>query len=172
MFFTHGSAIGKNYDIDTNTQRVVAFNSQFDKYVGVTERNADGSFKEKGNIPSDVITCANLAYNINRKNEFDSVNKVEVFVVNSENQIIYSVLANKSQPNNAFSNGDSFNDFLQKYNQMKIVTLGETVYRFSGETVYKYYFDVNQNGIHYSDVTGKVDKIVFTLVEITDFEEL
>ena len=85
MFFTHGSAIGKNYDIDTNTQRIVAFNSQFDKYVGVTKQNADGSFNEKGNIPSDVISCANLAYNINRKNEFDSVNKVEVFVKRRSN---------------------------------------------------------------------------------------
>ena len=166
MFFTHGSAIGKNYDIDTNTQRIVAFNSQFDKYVGVTKQNADGSFNEKGNIPSDVISCANLAYNINRKNEFDSVNKVEVFV--KCNGKTFEVSANKLQPNNAFLDGTTFNQFLQDYSDIKIVSK----FGVANETVYKYYFDVDQEGINYSDVTGKVDSITFTANETENFDDL
>lgn len=198
--FTSFSSIGKNYEIDTNTQRIVAFNSQFDKYAGITKQSNkkdDGyCFKEKSNIISDVITCANLAYNINRKNEYDEINHVEVAVrIDDEN--IYYLYPYETQPQNCFfinvnreqakiNNFDaktqtiSFYNFLQKYSNIKIVNINSKNYKSRGETIYEYYFDVNFDetgksstagkGIHYSEVTGKVDKIVFTAVKTIMFD--
>jgi len=154
MFFISGATLGKNYDIDLNTQRVIAFNSQFEKYVNTTKKNGS-KFVSKGNLPSDVISCANLAYNINRKNEFDSINKVDVEVICGGTK--YTIQPKEEQKNNEFYEGKSFFSFLEDYNEIKIS-------EDTNETIYKYYFDVGENGIHYSGVTGKVDKITFTAI--------
>lgn len=200
--FSQGASLGKNYDIDRRTEQITAFNSQFEKYAGrAIQRTTVAygySFEEKSNIPSDVITCANLAYNINRKNEYDDKNHVEV-IVKLGGSTSYYVYPYESQPKNYFlinmskssarnatsintsdsSQCKSFYEFLQQYSNVKIVNISSTNYNYSGETIYEYYFDVDKDetgtagmGLHYSDVTGKVDKIVFTAVKTNRFDDL
>ena len=203
--FRQGASLGRNYDIDRQTEQITAFNSQFEKYTGValqrknlSKEDYGYSFEEKSNIPSDVVTCANLAYNINRKNEYDVVNHVKVIVkINTNTYYIYPY---ESQPKNCFltinetaaknaaknsiSNTDtskckSFYDFLREYNDVKIVNISAKKYNSSGESIYRYYFDVDEDenghkgmGIQYSDVTGKVNKIVFKAVPTAEFDSL
>lgn len=199
--FRSGASLGQSYEADKLTQQITAFNSQFDKYVGVTiqsnRTNYGYAFEQKGNIPSDVVTCANLAYNINKKNDYDNVNKVSVIVVVGSKKFYIHPL--EMQPKNHFlidideahaksmtsvdtSNNSickNFYDFLQQFNEVKIVNITSDNYNSSGETIYKYYFDVNNDengnqgqGIHYSDITGKIDKIVFTAVETKKYDSL
>ena len=79
--FRQGASLGQFYETDQNTLQITAFNSQFEKYTNITERKpGELKFLAKGNLPSDVITCANLAYDINRKADFDEKDCVEVIV--------------------------------------------------------------------------------------------
>lgn len=191
--FRQGASLGQNYEADRNTERIQAFNSQFEKYTVITsQRNADYgySFDEKGNIPSDVITCANLAYNINRKNDFDENNCVEICVNVSPSKIYY-IHSAQAQPQNYFliniqkanaRNALSYNvansstcmgfyEFMKEYNNVKIVNISSTQYSSSAETIYEYYFDVLPDGIHYNQDTGKVDELIFTAVKTNRFDD-
>lgn len=196
--FRQGASVGQNYEADRITLQIQAFNSQFEKYTVVTDQRLENdgySFAEKGNIPSDVITCANLAYNINRKNEFDATNCVEVSVVIGGTT--YSIHSAEAQPKNHFliniskasarsatsyntsntSTCKSFYDFLREYNNVKIVNIDDPSktpndYSSYAETIYEYYFDVRPNGIHYNENTGKVDEMVFTAVRTNGFDNL
>lgn len=189
--FRQGASLGKNYEFDRLTEQIQAFNSQFEKYANTTIQRGSSygySFEQKGNIPSEVITCANLAYNINRKNEYDGANCVEVSVkVNGGTT--YYVHSAISQPKNYFliniskasarsatffdtnntSKCKSFYDFMKTYNNIKIVNISAGIYSTSAETVYEYYFDVNPDGIHYNEDTGKIDEIIFTAVPTNQF---
>ena len=203
--FRQGASLGQFYEADRNTERIQAFNSQFEKYdiSTIQRKEAYGfSFEEKGNTASDVITCANLVYNINKKNDFDEKNCVDLTVKIGASQQ-YHVYSAKSQPKEFFlinmsksftisrpsfstsntSECKSFNEFLQEYNKVKIVNINvpspHQNLSTSAETIYKYYFDVDKDesgtpgeGIQYSEITGKVNEIVFTLNETEEFDSL
>lgn len=189
--FRQGAAFGQHYDARIQTEQITAFNSQFEKYSNTTKQRVATygySFKQKGNIPSDVITCANLAYNINRKNEYDEINCVEVAV--KVDGKIYYVHSASAQPKNYFlinidkararsttsfdttntNKCKSFYDFMKEYNNVKIVNIIAGKYSTSSETIYEYYFDVNPDGIHYNENTGKIDEIIFTAVHTNMFD--
>lgn len=202
--FRQGASLGQFYEADRNTERIQAFNSQFEKYdLSTIQRSAayGYSFEEKGNTASDVITCANLVYNINKKNDFDERNSVEMIVKIGGTK--YYVHSAEYQPKEFFlvdesketarsktseyditsNKCKSFNEFLQEYNKVKIVNIAvPSPYQelsTSAETIYKYYFDIDKDesgtageGIQYSEITGKVNKIVFTLYETEEFDTL
>ena len=209
--FRQGASLGQFYEADRNTERIQAFNSQFEKYdLSTIQRKASYgySFEEKGNTASDVITCANLVYNINKKNDFDEKNCVDltvkigtskqyhVYAVDNQPKEYFFIDHTKSfyisarhmtwfQPSDPSFNTfcKSFNDFLQEYNKVKIVNINvpspHQDMSTSAETIYKYYFDVDKDesgasgkGIQYSEITGKVNKIVFTLNETEEFDSL
>ena len=187
--FTTGISLQRNYETDRNTEGIQAFNAKFERYLNVT-RGTVGSFDTIGNLPSDVITCANLAYNINMKNrgpkgEFDIQSGVEVVVrIGSTN---YYVNCCAQQPKDYFIKGKnrqqsslldvnltkkqldskpevyfSFNNFMEQYSKVQIGA--------DAKLLYQYYFDVdkdengNENrGLEYSEITGRVNKIVFTM---------
>ena len=200
--FSLGRSLGKSYEADEQTKQISAFNQQFERYSGKCSQSnskADGyCFRNKSNRVSDVITCANLAYNINKKNDFDEKNNVQVVVKVSASKNLY-VYPYKTQPKNYFltvtqsvaqtassfdtnntTNCINFYNFMEEYNEVKIVNIScEPNYSSSAETIYKYYFDVDKDennktgeGIHYSEITGKVDKIVFTLYKTKEFDTL
>lgn len=175
--FRQGASLGQNYEADRNTERIVAFNSQFDKYTNITNQWKDSehgyAFDTKGNLPSDVITCANLAYTINRKNDYDIENHVEVEVKLGGGKS-YNVFSEEIQPKDFFvlpsrSKATDFNSFLQYYSKVKIVNINSNKYKSSGESIYEYYFDVGADGLEYSEVTGKIKKIIFNCVETEEF---
>ena len=176
--FRQGASIGQFYEADRKTEQIQAFNSQFDKYTAVTKENSISSenlFDEKGNLPSDVVTCASLAYNINRKNDFDEKNSVTVVVEDIPSSLglssgPYYIYSKESQPKGAFvnyaNNEVDFNKFLKAFNQVKIL------YSRNSEVVYKYYFDVEADGLEYSEITGKINKITFICKEVKNFDDL
>lgn len=179
--FRTGARLGENYEITQETAQVVKFNSQFDAYSKKTEQlsNADYgySFITKGNTASDVISCANLAMSVNRANDYDSDNKLEVVVICGGTT--YSIYPLEKAPKDAFlidttfeaARGmSSFEDsdtlkfyrFLKQYNSARMVDITSSNYNSYGETVYQYYFDVDEDeagnagqGITYSEITRK-----------------
>lgn len=197
--FRQGASLGQNYEADRLTEQIQAFNSQFEKYTVVTNQRGSSegyTFEDKGNLPSDVITCASLAYNINRKNEYDETNCVEVAVKVNGSKTYY-IHSAEAQPRNNFlinigkasarsttsydtSNDHickSFYDFMREYNNVKIVNIDDPSkapndYSSYAETIYEYYFDVRPNDFHYNEETGKVDEVTFTAVRTNGFDDL
>lgn len=182
--FRVGGRFSENYEFQESVEQLQAFNAKFEIYnhKSIQSNNAsDGySFKDKGNSPSDVISCASLAYDINRKNDFDETNSVKVIVkIGSNTYYIHPV---EQQRQNCFisnmptvtgtvpdSRFYSFNNFLRDYNSIRIVNVTSANYNSSAEAIYQYYFDVLPGGITYSDRSGKVDSVTFTMNETENF---
>lgn len=195
--FDNGARLGENYEISLSTAQLTKFNSQFDSYARITNQTTDAnegySFIEKGNTASDIITCANLAMSINKQNDYDEKNMLQVIVV-IDGHTKYSVYPIENQPKNSFvknmtlstakatatftdSNSLDFYKFLKKYNKVKIVDIRSANFESNAETIYEYYFDVDKDengnpnqGLSYSKTTGKIDKIVFTLNKTEHFD--
>ena len=196
--FRNGARLGASYELSVERNQITKFNGQFDAYAKVTNQlssAADGySFIEKGNTASDIITCANLAMSVNEQNDYDERNMLQVIVVTAHDT--YAIYPIENQPKNKFiknmtlatartitdfsdTNTLDFYDFLKEYNKVRIVDIQSDNYRSrSPETIYQYYFDVNEDengvenqGLSYSETTGRIDKIVFTLNPTEHFEE-
>lgn len=181
--FRNGARLGQTYEQTQITAQVVKFNGQFDAYTKVTSQQGSDygyAFIEKGNTASDVITCANLAFSVNEANDYDERNSLTVEVrCGSDSYYVYPI---KNQPKNKFIKNKSFDavksqtdfndsetedfyDFLKEYNNVKIVDIASANYNSTAETIYEYYFDVDpevDGNLQQNDVTGKVNKIVFT----------
>jgi hypothetical protein len=196
--FRNGARLGATYESTVSTEQVSKFNSQFEVYGKKTNQTTEAaqgySFVEKGNTASDIITCANLAMSINSQNEYDMQNAVEVVVV-IDSHTKYYVYPIENQPKNSFikslnletakttssftgTNSLDFYEFLKEYTQVRIVDVSSTEYNSTSETIYKYYFDVDADengvanqGLTYSDVTGKITKIVFTINPTEHFDD-
>lgn len=196
--FRSGATMGEHYEINQETAQVTKFNGQFDAYAKVTQQlgaEHGFSFVTKGNTASDVISCANLAVTVNERAGFEEENKLDVVVI-CEGKT-YSVYSLSKTPRDAFlvdipyttaRSMSTFNEddgstlkfysFLKEYNVARMVDIRSAEYNSNGETIYKYYFDVNLDesghnpghGITLSEVTGKVDKIVFTIYETQHFD--
>ncbi len=179
--FRTGARMGENYEITQQTAQVVKFNSQFDAYTKKTDQLADVSygysFVTKGNTASDIISCANLAMSVNKTNDFDNDNHLQIVV--DCGGTTYSVYPVEKAPRDAFlintsfdaaKGRSSFEDdetlkfyrFLKQYNAARMVDIVSTNYTSYGETIYQYYFDVDEDedgnagqGITYSEITRK-----------------
>lgn len=180
--FRNGARLGHTYQQTQETLQVTKFNNQFDAYSKVTiqDNTEAGGYAliEKGNTASDIITVANLAMSVNKANDYDNRNHLTVHVVCGGDT--YSIYPTANQPKNRFvknmtfascdsttnytdANSFDFYDFLKAYNEVRIVDITSSNYTSVGETIYRYYFDVNLdenghnpgNGITISEVTGK-----------------
>jgi hypothetical protein len=177
------------YETSVSTEQVNKFNTKFDIYAKVTQQTSADygySFIEKGNTASDIITCANSAMSINSTNDYDLQNSVEVEVdIGSDSYHIYPI---SNQPENRFIknktleaskttstfddiNSMDFYDFLKEYSSVRIVDIASTRYSSTAETIYQYYFNVDENGLTYSEVTGKITKIVFKIYTTRNFDD-
>lgn len=197
--FRNGARLGENYELNTENLQTIKFNNQFNNYAKVTNQTSYASegysFIEKGCTASDVITCANLAMSINKQNDYDERNMVQIIVV-LDASTKYYIHSMPNQPRNRFvknlllndttkqitdfndTNSLDFYEFLKKYNEVRIVDINSDNYKSTAETIYKYYFDVDkdENGvanqaITVSELTGKINKIVFTLNPTEHFDD-
>ena len=136
--FQKGANFAQSYDAKINTERLSAFNSQFERYARVTEQYSDAShgygFKSKGNTASDVVSCANLAITINEQNDYDKENHVElqIFMGGGKSYNIYAEEI-QSERKNFFllpnrAKAISFNGFLQDYNKGRVVNITSSRY--------------------------------------------
>lgn len=184
--FRNGARLGHNYEQTQEGLQIERFNNQFDVYSKTTfqfDSELEGyAFAEKGSTASDIITVANLAMTVNKNNDYDERNNLTMHVVCDGDT--YSIYPTENQPKNRFvknmsfasvasttnytdANSFDFYDFLKKYNEVRIVDIKGTKntnpYESIGETIYKYYFDVNLDengsnpgeGITISKVTRK-----------------
>ncbi len=153
MILRKAGSMSAEYDSQATANELVKFNSQFEAYV-----KTDNTF-------FDVITAANLAYDINKKNGNDSSNGVEVFLYKNkamkDSDIEYSVLNRPDLAKNFFFEGKNTNKSKYIYSEI-ISTYADTKEDVTTTTEYQYYFEGNAE---YSDVTGKVNKMNFIIVE-------
>jgi len=174
--FRSGARFGEAYEDRKSLEQLQAFNSQFEVYANesnqYTSQSMGYSFKSKGNIVSDVISCANLVLDINEKYDYDPQNSIEMIV--KTNTGTYYIYPNDTQEKNKFSGGDSsyrdFYNFLKYYSNVRIVDISQSGYKSTNESIYEYYFDVDAEGIIYSDVTGKVTSITFEIYKTKQFD--
>lgn len=70
------------------------------------------------------------------------------------------------------SNTYSFYEFLKTYNVVRVVDIVKNGVTLStDETIYQYYFDVDENGTEYSETNGKVNKVTFTMYTTQNFSD-
>lgn len=146
MMLRSGGRFGSEYDEQAAQNELVKFNSQFEVYA-----KNDNSFY-------DVLTVANMAYNINKNNNFDSTNGV-VVVLNAESN--YYMLNNLEQSKDFFSTSNaSPNNSQSLYDNTFISQNTETQKELAtGKEKPKYVF---VGELEYSNTTGKVEKVTFT----------
>ena len=139
------------YDKQIANNELTKFNGQFEIY----DKNDNNFF--------DVITVANLAYDINKKNGYDKQNSVTVEVkAGSET---YSILPNSNLPKDHFLKNNQ-NIYIYIYNSQG--STPSLIEKFGARkqddsTQYQYQFDCTK--IMYSQTTGKVKEIKFEAKE-------
>lgn len=150
LMLRKGGAISAEYDTQMSDNELAKFNSQFEIYD-----RTDNTF-------FDVITAANLAYDINKKNGYDEQNSVTVTVIINEGSRkgTYLITPNLGLKKNYFMEGETdqvyMYDFIEEYTKKQD---GEYAYLFKciGEN--------GKSGIEYNTTTGKVKGIRFEIVE-------
>lgn len=154
-------SLSAEYDTQISDNELAKFNSQFEAYA-----KADNTF-------FDVITVANLAYDINKRNGWDEQNGVSVKICTDPecNNVQYSILPNENSEKNHFFEGMDPDKKVYIYNEKKPNLEGKSIvdYYTAGtetETGFKYERSFKcDNKIHYNSITGKVDEIKFQIVE-------
>ena len=79
--FRTGSLFGTNYELKKQQEQIDQFNSKFEPYAREVEGTSGaGGTLYAGNTIFDIITVANLAFDINERNYNDNKNRVEIQV--------------------------------------------------------------------------------------------
>lgn len=191
--FRTGARVGENYDLKKSQEQIDQFNSKFEVYAKPIEEN-DKGILYAGNTIFDVITASNLAYDINEKNYNDNKNRVEIQIdglkgnqslsigiaLDGEDNVLRKNSFFKSKIDNITVTTETvlMDDILIStdiVNNGKITDATLNLKTDNGiplnRIVYRYYFDCSE-GISYSEESGKVNKMVFTVKENTKFDEL
>lgn len=136
--------MSSEYDSQMSANELVKFNSQFEAYA------------KEDNTFFDVITVANLAYDVNKRNGWDSKNGVTIEIYENANAK-YSVKNQQNQRKDHFFNN---NNNEQEYIYAEIIKDYATTKESTEKTEYQYKFsgEITQ----YNEVTGKVEKMKFT----------
>ena len=145
-----GGIINSEFDSQISDRELAKFNSQFEIY-----QKDDNTF-------FDIITLSNLAWDINKKYNFDEQNSVKLTItINKGTQSgKYYILSKKElNKNYFFTDENGVND--QKY--MYDLVSEYTAKKDDSSLEYKYYFKCEE--ITYENVTGKVNYMKFTIVE-------
>lgn len=140
LMLRKGGKISSEYDSQASSDELASFNSDFEVYSG------------KNNTILDIITVSNLAWDINKKNNFDEQNSVYVTVVIKKGNLKgeYTITPNPDLKKNYFNEGYMY-DLAREY--------GQTEEDADGTLAYKYTFECT--GIEYNQITGKVKSISF-----------
>ncbi len=138
------------YDNQIANNELTKFNGQFEIY----DKNDNNFF--------DVITVANLAYDINKKNGYDKQNSVTVEV--NDGSETYSILPNSNLPKDHFLKNNR-NIYIYIYNSENGQSLIEEYGARNEENSTQYQYRFKCNGISYNQTTGKVNEIKFEAVE-------
>ena len=97
--------MSSEYDSQVSDKEIVDFNYQFEIYD-----KPDNTF-------FDILTVANLAYDVNKRNGYDSKNSVTIKIYEG-NTIKYSILPDKNLAKDYFFNGDNVSSSEYIYNKI------------------------------------------------------
>ena len=144
-------SMSAEYDTQMSNNELTKFNSQFEVY-----NKSDNNF-------FDVLTVANLAYDINKQVGYDTQTGVTVRIYTGET-VKYSILPHEIEKN-CFFEGENTNKVVYIYNSENDSDsiIDKYTARTDDNSDYKYNFVCK--GISYNDITGKVNGIDFKLVE-------
>ena len=161
--FRAGGSVNQQYDEEQINNQLVLYNSKFEYY------------NVENNTIMDMISVANLAYNINSDNNYDSNTAVQIEIL----------IGNKTFkiPNTRPENDLGRNEILDENNKISIYdlttkTIGQlgitgsnfgqddrlttTKYDITtNKTIYKYLFSCKPEEIKYDSVTGKLNYMKF-----------
>lgn len=150
-----GGMMNAQYDSQKAGDQLVKFNSQFEVYA------------KDNNTFFDIITVANLAYDVNQKNNWDAQNSVTIYVCKSnQNSVTYSILPNQDLKKNYFFNGATADVNNQKYMYDLITGYApkkDELEEGKENPEYRYKFDCVKTD--YNEITGKVKEMKFLKVE-------
>lgn len=136
------------YDVQRSENELASFNGQFEVY------------DKRDNTFFDIITVANLAYDVNKKNGNDPNNSVSIRIVN-KGATEYSILPNDNLPKNHFFEKEDVNKPKYMYDDDII---GEyTKIKDPNSENIQYFYKFNCTEVKYNDVTGKVKEMCFTI---------
>lgn len=193
--FKTGARFGENYDLTKSQEQIDQFNSKFEVYVKGVEENKDGIIYS-GNTIFDIITLSNLAYDINEKNGNDDKNRVEIEINGFKTGSLSIGIPKKLiGEENVLKKNSFFKSIIKDINETTETVLMDDILVSSdivskgkltdaivnlkadneiklNRIIYRYYFICEDKDITYSEVTGKVNKMVFTLKENTKFDDL
>lgn len=191
--FRIGARFGENYDLTKSQEQIDQFNAKFEVYAKPTEKTED-DILYGGNTIFDIITASNLAYDINEKNYNDNKNRVEVQIEGLEIGELSIGIALDADEKNVLRKGSFFKSTIESIGVATETVLMDDILISTdivnkgkltdatinlktdnniplNRVVYRYYFDCSA-GIHYSEQSGKVDRITFKLEENEKFDEL
>ena len=143
-----GGSMTAEYESQATGNELVNFNRQFEAYV------------KEDNTYFDVITASNLAYDVNKNNNYDLSNSVTVkLCLNSNYSTTYSIMPYKILAKNYFFPQEEFttsedsqiymyDENLIEYTKTKDNQTTEISKTFTGTA-------------HYSELTGKIDIMTF-----------
>ena len=153
LFLRKGASASAEYHNTMSDAELAKFNSQFEVYDG-----------RENNTYFDVITVANMVYDINKKNENDIQNQI-YFELKIDNSNIYTIpkdcsnlerdtflLVNskKNMYNTQITIAGKQTTLISEYSKITENSPIDYVYKFTGKIT------------KYNDITGKVEEIKFT----------
>lgn len=148
VFFRRAGMLNAEFDNQASERELEKFNSQFEIYA-----------KDDNNF-FDVLTVANLAYDVNKRNGWEANNGVEIKIKKSNDTVVYSIKNNSGLQKNYFFEGDT--TATQKYMYEDDV-VGVYAVKQAGKDQYKYNFKCDS--ISYNETTGKVKEMQFKIDE-------
>ena len=159
LMLRRGGQLNANYDTQMSDNELAKFNSQFEVYA-----KSDNTF-------FDVITAANLAYDVNKRCNWDAQAGVSITIIQNgnTNNVLYSLPAGPSGARlgkNCFF--DKTNHVKDIYNPLdgendKSIVQINTSRKDTDDSTYLYKFNCTaSNSITYNSTTGKVQNMTFS----------
>lgn len=151
--FRTGSLFGTNYELKKQQEQIDQFNAKFEVFARDSEKTIDGVYYT-GNTIFDVITAANLAYDINEKNYNDNKNRVEVEVKGLSTDLCIGIILQGEEGEeenilrkNEFFKGNlsSINSSTERINMDNLLTDTSILRNNSDETNLKRLIDARLN---------------------------
>ena len=156
LFLRKGASASAEYHNAMSDAELAKFNSQFEVY------------DKENNTYFDVITVVNLAYSINKTNENDSQNQINVILLDNYNHKTYNI--DNSSPHSIYYTSAGTNTKIDIYSLVNTYT--ELKWKDNSDhsqgKIYEYLFKCSGGGnpgIIYDNVTGKVKEIKFIAVK-------
>lgn len=164
IFLRKAGSMSAEYDTQISDNELAKFNSEFEIYA------------RDDNTIFDVITAVNHAWDINKKNGFDQGNSVTIKIVKGS-KIQYSLIPSPESRKSYLFKGNGVGEIQYIYDLTKSDDSDEAfgAVKYDAENlkqVYKYYFNVDADGVGYNSITGKVNSVIFRIVENDGYNKL